>query len=213
MKKPLIFVGVTEEYLAELESAFGSEFFFTHERECDDYIYTAEKLCILTGKALHSKRNHINSFKNNYSDWSLKPLEKAHISLCLDIMERWKQTHSERDNIVEDEAIRFAFQNFDALNMQGDILFSIGMHVAFTFGERLCKDTFVIHFEKALTDIDGAYAMINREFVCYITESFSDIRYINREEDMGIQNLRKAKESYVPCFTVKKYTLVWRCQK
>lgn len=213
LKKPLVLVGVLEKYLQEIKETFRDEFTFRHERSYDDYIYSAEKLLTLSGKALHGKRNHINNFESNYPDWSFVPLEKTQIPLCLEIMEKWEQIHGEHRSDAENEAIRFAFRNFDTLNMPGGILFANGTPAAFTFGERLCKDTFVVHFEKALTNINGAYAMINREFVRYITELFPEIKYINREEDMDIENLRKAKESYEPDFMVKKYTLVWEQQK
>lgn len=212
LNKPLVLVGVTEEYLPKIEAEFSGEFTAVHETAYDDYVYSAQKLRALSGRALSSKRNHINNFESAYPDWKFEPLSKAHIPLCLEITEKWRKAHTETGNTNEENAIRFAFQNFDKLNMTGGVLFTGSKHIAFTLGERLCSDTFVVHFEKSDGDINGAYTMINREFVRFITELYPDIKYINREEDMGLENLRKAKESYHPDFMVKKYRLIQRRQ-
>ena len=73
--------------------------------------------------------------------------------------------------------------------------------VALTLGERLSNDTFDIHFEKAFADVDGAYPMINQQFIIH---ELSDYTYVNREEDMGVEGLRRAKESYRPAYMAEK---------
>ena len=73
--------------------------------------------------------------------------------------------------------------------------------VAFTMGEPICSDTFVVHIEKAFPDVQGAYPMINQQFVEHECMQY---KYVNREEDIGEEGLRKAKRSYRPVFMVEK---------
>ena len=96
------------------------------------------------------------------------------------------------------------------MGVEGGLLRSAGKVIAFTVGEVLNSNTYNVHFEKAFAEIQGAYAMINREFVKYIMQIHPEIEYINREEDLGLESLRKAKQSYYPDLMVEKYTAVWR---
>ena len=208
IKKPLAIGGITENYVPVLEKLFPGEFDIERDRRYDDYVYDAEKLATLTGKALHAKRNHINSFENTYNDWRFEPLRKEYIHMCEDVLEDWiyaDPEHVERDIFDEKDTLLRGLREFDQLGMLGGVLFAGGKPVAFTLGERLCDDTFVVHFEKAVADIRGAYPMINREFVRYIMSQIPEIKYINREDDMGLENMRKAKESYHPVMMVEKY--------
>ena len=102
----------------------------------------------------------------------------------------------------ERRALIYALHNFDALGLTGGILHVEGKIAAFTFGMPINQDTFGVHVEKADTRIDGAYAMINYEFANHIPEQYI---YINREEDLGIEGLRKAKLSYQPAIILEKY--------
>lgn len=210
--KPLIIFGLTENYVPLLNKLFPGDFIISRERRFDDYVYSAEKLSTLAGKALHAKRNHINSFESTYRSWRFEPLKKEHVPLCIDLMDQWREAnpeHVERDVYDERDTLLRGLREFDALGMVGGILWADGTPVAFTMGELLCGDTFVVHFEKAMADIRGAYPMVNREFVRYITRLFPEVKYINREDDMGLENMRKAKESYKPVLMVEKYTAVW----
>ena len=90
--------------------------------------------------------------------------------------------------------------------MVGGVLFANGKPAAFTAGERLGSDTIDVHFEKALDDLPGAYPMIAREFARQLQAGLPEIRYLNREEDMGLPGLRKAKEEWYPMFLIEKYT-------
>jgi len=211
--KPFKLFGVSNTHVPLLEKLFPDKFEIIRERRYDDYIYSAEKLSTLSGKALHSKRNHINSFENTYKDWRFEPLKRDNLHLCETLMEQWRDAdpeHVDGDVFDEYDALMLALNQFKELDMRGGLLWAGGQPVAFTLGEWLCKDTFVVHFEKARADIRGAYPMINREFVRYIRELYPEIEYINREDDMGLENLRKAKESYKPIMMVEKYTAVWK---
>ena len=90
---------------------------------------------------------------------------------------------------------------FKELELTGGILRVDGQIVAFTIGEPICSDTFVVHIEKAFPDVQGAYTMINQQFV---EHECMDYKYVNREEDTGDEGLRKAKRSYRPVFMVEK---------
>jgi len=114
-----------------------------------------------------------------------------------------------RSYYEERQALSRVFADFPKLGLEGGLLRSGGRVIAYTLGERLTHDTYVLHFEKAFSEIQGAYAMINRENVKQILSLYPDIVYINREEDLGIEGLRKAKESYYPEFMEEKYSTVW----
>ena len=90
---------------------------------------------------------------------------------------------------------------YKELGLKGGVLKDEGRIVAFTVGEPLCEDTFVVHIEKAFPDVEGAYPMINQQFVQH---ECMEYQYVNREEDTGAEGLRKAKLSYRPVFLVEK---------
>jgi Uncharacterized conserved protein len=209
---PFSLMGVTEEHRQELEVLYPGKFEFMEDRDHADYIYLAEKLATLSGKKLHGKRNHINRFIED-GNWSFEPMSSESAVECLAMLDTW--TLESRDVLdvglsAEHHAIQQAVEFFDALEMEGGILRRDGRLIAFTMGEKINSDTFNIHFEKAYPDIQGAYPMINREFVRHIMEKHPEIVYINREDDMGIENLRQAKMSYHPEFLVKKFAAVWK---
>ena len=209
---PLRIRGVTTEHRQALEDLFPGRFEFRVERDQFDYIYAAEKLASLSGKKLHGKRNHINRFLQTY-DWSFEPLTPALIPVCMDMLHVWIQENSAKVGYglgAEHNAIVRGFSHFEDLGLEGGVLRVNGKVVAFTMGEQISADTFDVHFEKALTEIEGAYPMVNREFVRLILERHPNIQYINREDDMGIENLRTAKLSYYPEFLVEKHTAFWR---
>ena len=211
--KPLIIYGANSNHLPIIEKLFPDELKIVRERRFDDYVYSAEKLATLSGKALHSKRNHINSFENTYKDWRFEPICRKHIPLCLELLNKWREAdpdHVEQDVFDEYRALKLALENFAELDLLGGVLWAGDEIVAFTLGEKLCDDTVVVHFEKARADIRGAYPMINREFVRHILKLYPETVYINREDDMGMENLRKAKESYKPVMMVEKYTAIWK---
>ena len=207
---PFVLRGVTREHLPLLPELFPNRYAVESERPLWDYIYSAEKLDTLAGKKLHGKRNHINRFEAE-NDWSFSPLAHSDFSDCILLLDQWNSENPEDLDIgASDEyaAIRRAFESYDALGMEGGILRVSGKPVAFTLGEPVCEHTFVVHFEKAYADLNGAYPMVNREFVRYIRQKYPSVLWINREDDMGHESLRQAKESYHPDHMVEKYTVV-----
>lgn len=172
-----------------------------------DYVYTVEKLSTLRGKKLHGKRNHIARFMDD-GDWRYERMTKDDMDECRKMAERWTSLRSDKWNDEMEQEIHVlevAFSHFDELGLVGGILYKNEEMVAFTIGERLNSDTFVVHFEKAFPDLQGAYPMINQQFVLHEAQDFS---YVNREEDTGDLGLRKAKLSYQPDILLKKYHAV-----
>lgn len=203
--------GVEEYGREQLERLFPGKFAFTEDRELDDYIYSAEKLDTLSGKKLHAKRNYVNRFCAG-REWRFRALEREDFPECLKLLRLWRSEGKEHDDYASGEhaAIVRAFEYYNELELVGGALFDEGALIAFTVGERISADTADVHFEKADAEIDGAYAMINREFVRLLRSRWPDIEYINREEDMGLENLRRSKLSYHPEYLLRKFTAVWR---
>ena len=207
---PLTLRGVTREHLPLLDELYGGRYTAEPDRDYWDYLYTVEKLADLKGKKLHGKRNHINRFLEE-NDWRFEPMEARHFPHCQTLLDMWMAScgEDEQDGIFDEyEAIRKAFRHFDDLGLCGGVLYSGDTLIAFTIGEPICEHTFDVHFEKAMSLIQGSYPMINREFVRYIREKYPKIQWINREDDTGRLSLRKSKESYYPDRMVEKYTVV-----
>lgn len=202
--QPLYMTGLYEKDRDDLLSMFPGQFIFRENRDDEDYIYTYEKLARLSGKKLHGKRNHIARFMDG-DDWHYEKITKENIGQCREMSVRWKISNNERWN-EEMEAefcvLQKAFEYFDILGLRGGLLIKQGKIVAFSIGEPLNADTFVVHFEKAFSDVQGSYPMMNRQFVLNECEGY---KYINREEDAGEPGLRKAKLSYYPDILLKKF--------
>ena len=196
--------GICEEAKAELESCFPGKFHFAEDRDNFDYIYTSESLITLAGIKLHAKRNHINQFK--LGNWSFEKITPENQQECLEMNRLWcEENGCSEDPSKQKEvcAVARAFRHYDRLGLVGGMLRLDGKVVAYTLGEPLNSDTFVVHFEKAFAGVRGAYPMVNNQFV---ENCAADFRYINREEDMGIEGLRRAKLSYQPEILLVKYT-------
>lgn len=206
---PFVLRGVTKEHLPALQALYPG-LSVESERPLWDYIYSAEKLQTLSGKHLHGKRGHIHRFEAEY-DWRFDPMTEADFPECLALLDRWiSENPEDLEAGAADErmAIERSFESFGPLGLTGGVLRVSGGLAAFTLGEPVCAHTFVVHFEKARSDINGAYPMVNREFVRLIRERYPEIRWINREDDMGLDSLRRSKESYHPDHMVEKYTVV-----
>lgn len=204
-QKPFCMLGACDSMREELERLMPGEFQFTTHRDYADYIYLHSDLATLKGKRFQAKRNHINRFRNSYPNYEYLTITPEHLSECLDLEAKWcKQNDCDQQEGTGNErrALEYALHHFEALGLTGGILRVNGQIVAFTFGMPINRETFGIHVEKADTTIDGAYAMINYEFANRIPDQYI---YLNREEDLGIEGLRKAKLSYHPELILEKY--------
>ncbi len=202
-----IFYALTKDNIALLDSIYPGYFTYKPVRDAYDYVYLIDKMVSLSGKKLHAKRNHINYFLKNHQ-WSFEPITPDNIDECKQMNEEWckQENCSDEDGLKRENcATRRYFKYYDDLGVEGGIIRAEGKVIAFTIGELLNTDTYIIHLEKAFKNIQGAYQMINREFASHIKEKYPDLIWINREEDMGYAGLRKAKESYYPDKMVEKF--------
>lgn len=206
---PFQIKGITEKQLSQMKEWFPEEYDYKLRRDDSDYIYTTEKLTKLAGKKLHGKRNHIARFKD-CEDWGYYEITKDNIKECFEMSIEWCQLHGcgkDSDLSKEFAAVEQAFMHFDELGLKGGFVRREGKIVAYTIGEPLSSDTFVVHIEKAFPEIQGAYPIINQQFVEHTCQ---DYMYVNREEDTGEEGLRKAKLSYKPDLLLDKYEAVLR---
>ena len=195
---------VTRKKFELLESLFPGKYEIEYDRDVADYVYETEKMISLAGKKLHAKRNHINKFKENNPDWSYEPLTMDNLEECLHMAEQWKHMNlcdEKGEKHAEFCVTKRALKQFQELGLKGGILRDGNRIVAFTLGEELNREMFVIHIEKAFADVQGAYPMINQQFLIH---EASNYLYVNREEDTGAEGLRKAKLSYYPAFLQEK---------
>lgn len=199
------FFGVCESGVEFLKKHYPSKFEFSENRDMSDYIYTKESLAELKGKKLSSKRNHINRFVENNPDWSFEKINEENIELVKKMHDEWRDTMDmeEKSGLYEEGvAVKKALEYYNELELSGGLIKANGRVIAFSIGDRLNDKCFLVHIEKAFHDIQGAYPMINKQFVI---NCCSDYELINREEDAGNEGLRKAKLSYNPYIILKKY--------
>ncbi len=201
---PFILYNVTPEMFAQLDGWYPGRFTVEYNRDVADYVYESEKLASLAGKKLHGKRNHINKFKALYPDWTYEALSDDNVEDCFQMALKWRNQNGCEDDPDKNAEMCVTLNSlrlYKELGLRGGVLKIGGKIVAFTLGEPLCEDTFVVHIEKAFPDVEGAYPMINQQFVQH---ECTDYKYVNREEDTGAEGLRKAKLSYRPVFLEEK---------
>lgn len=200
---------INKEVVEYLQSVYGNRFEYIEERNNFDYIYDGESLRTLSGRKNQKKRNHLNSFVKEYGDRvEYKKLEEADFDECINLLKEWSKDKEESIELdSEFKAIKRIFKNYEKLK---DTLKISGIYIdskleAFSIGEMLNDNMAVIHVEKANADIRGLYPYINQQF---LLNEFSDVEFVNREEDLGIEGLRKAKLSYHPVKFAEKYTVI-----
>ena len=147
----------------------------------------------------------MDKFKKVYDgNWSYETMSKENLEECFQMGLKWRNDNGCEEDYEKNAEICVtlnALRLFEELDLVGGVLKVHGEVVAFTIGEPVTKDTFVVHIEKAFADVEGAYPMINQQFVSHECMEYT---YINREEDTGAEGLRKAKLSYRPVFLVEK---------
>ena len=204
---PCRFTSLNQADMELLEAYYPGKFRFRCDRSDFDYVYSIDDLADLKGRKFQKKRNHVNRFEATYPDWRVEALNQTTMDDAKALVEHWftyKQEDPEMDMGLEKLALRRAFEQFDALGLEGLVLYADGGPAAVTLGSRLSPDTFDVHFEKAREDIQGAYGAINRAFARHLREKYPELQYLNREDDLGLPGLRKAKLSYNPAFLVEK---------
>ena len=204
--------GLTSAECEELEALFPGKFRIHCDRNSFDYIYNIDELPDLKGRKFQRKRNHANKFRASHPDFTLLPLDAATVDTASRMISQWYEDRLAEDPTgdyhIEKTAIRRALHNLDRLQMEGLLLMEGTDVLAVTLGAPLSEDIFDVNFEKARSDVDGAYTVINQEFARYLREKYPRLKYLNREDDLGLEGLRKAKESYCPDHMVEK---CWAC--
>lgn len=205
--------GINQEIADIIKINYKEKFIYEKERDLFEYIYDAESLRTLSGRKNKKKRNHVNTFLNLYKNrYEYKLLEKENFEECLELIDRWEQNkeniessgHKELDEEIL--SIKEVFENYEKLK---DNVKIAGVYIdnkleAFTIGEKINENIALIHIEKANQNIKGLYQYINQQF---LLNEFPNVKYVNREEDLGLDGLREAKLSYHPCKFIEKYSI------
>lgn len=190
-----------------IEAAFPGRYKVVYIRDNADYIYQAADLANFAGKRYHSKKNHVNEFMRAYPDWCYEPITDENTDACIEMIKAWCVANhccSDKSKAAEVCVVIKGLQNRVALGLSGGVLRAHGRIVALALGERM-GDTLIEHFEKAFSDVPGAYPMICQQFV---RNEAGDAVFVNREDDMGVEGLRRSKKSYRPAFLANKGLLI-----
>lgn len=178
------------------------------DRNNCDYVYLREDLSNLSGRKYHGPKNHVNRFIKDHPDYTYEEINANNMDECLAYGKKWcaERANTDESIMYESEAIEEAFQSFGPLQLRGGLIRYGGKVQAFSFGEKMLGSNMaVIHVEKADHTVNGLFNIINRDFV---RNTWNDVQYINREEDMGKSGLRTAKEALNPVFLVNKYNII-----
>jgi hypothetical protein len=193
-----------ERTVSEIEGVQG----FTVEptRDHFDYVYLRDELVNLAGNKYRSKRNHINQLLRTYS-YQYSDLAPDHIQDCIELQEKWcilRRCEDDMNLLGEWDAVKEILSSYESLDVQGGVVTIENKVMAFTIGQMLNDNTAVVHIEKADPEIPGLYPVINQQFC---ENNWKDVRFINREQDLGMPGLREAKLSYYPDHMVKKFRI------
>jgi len=206
--KKIKFVCLNKNQSKILKEIFGEKIKINKNRDGFDYIYSLEKLSSLSGRKYHSKKNHFNSFKNKYN-FIFEKINENNIGDCISFAREWYGENEATPTLLrEQKALECAFENYFKLNLIGAIIKVENKIIAFCIGEEMYnKNIFCTHFEKADYNFQGAYTAINKLFSEFL---FKDFKLVNREDDAGVEGLRKAKLSYHPEILLEKYYAEFR---
>lgn len=205
----LQFAFVTEEQKEVLENAMPARFCYSSDAGDSDYIYLRSELASLSGKAFHKKKNHFSKFVRTYPDYKYYEIGACNIYDAQKVADAWYYEHLQDEDasqLAEYKAIKEALDNFEELGLIGGIIYVNDSPCAMIIASKINENTVDVHFEKAVGEyaLNGGYAAINKLF----SEKLDGVTWLNREEDIGIEGLRKAKLSYRPKIMLKKYSAV-----
>lgn len=200
-------IGLTDQGREAIRRMHAGLFAFESYRALEDYIYNADDLRNLPGRRYQSKRNHINRFLAEYPDFRYEELTPDRFEECMQLEREWRRARpgNTSELCAEQRAMQRAFDHFEPLGLRGGCIHVGGKLVAFTYGSAVNEHTFDTHVEKADTDYEGAFTVINKLFAEHLPARFTRI---NREEDLGIEGLRRSKLSYHPATILHKYTAI-----
>jgi uncharacterized protein len=199
----LFYIGCSS--IKELEqSEWNNKLYLFNDRASADYIYDRETLEQLRGSKLQPKRNHVNKFEKSY-EFRTEQLAKKHYEEVEIMLDDWvgeKQETATGTIAHERQVVEEAFQHFDELGLIGLMLYANDKPAAFTFGAPINHNTFDVMVEKGETEYEGVFAAVNKYFVQSLPDQFT---LINREEDLGLEGLRRSKLSYQPTRILDKW--------
>lgn len=209
---PCRLTSLTHEDCDLLESLYPDKFRIHHDRNSFDYIYNIEDLATLKGKKFQKKRNHLNKFKQLHPAFRTAPITEENIPMVEDLLNRWYKQRLEADPsadfYMEQVAISRALRHWQELDMEGLVLMDGEDILAMTMGSHLANNTFDVQFEKAIDET--AYVAMCSSFAGHLMEKYPHLQYLNREDDLGIEGLRKSKLAYNPVTMIEKH---WACLK
>ena len=201
LRTPLRLYGLSAEWREFLGQNYPQEFAFDAPRALCDYIYRTDDLAQLQGRRYQPKRNHLNHFVARH-DWRVEPLSRANIKDCIALNDKWLSGREVGESeLAEQCSLQRALDNLEELGLRGLVLYAEDRAVAFSYGTPITRTTFCTHIEKYDTEVQGAATMINRLMAQSLEEEFE---FINREDDLGLEGLRRAKLSYYPTILLDK---------
>ncbi|KGM43237.1 hypothetical protein S1OALGB6SA_1114 [Olavius algarvensis spirochete endosymbiont] len=186
---------------AWLECFDENEFIISSNPDDTDYLYTTEKFKTYPGKSMHKKKNLLNQFLNN-NESQLIPLSSDMKSHAKEILEQWQKDSPQKFYQNDFSQCAEAIEKYQTLNLTSALAYANGKPIGLIIGEPLNKDTFVIHFAKANTEVKGVYQYLFSQFA---RDFCPDYQYMNLEQDLGNASLRKTKISYRPDLMVQKF--------
>lgn len=201
--RPLHFCALTQEQLDILLQRYGDSFCWTEDRGDADYLYLRKRLAELPGSAYHQKRNHIARFEKEHPSWQFSLLSQDNAEDALHVARAWLESQNEKSPALlhEGKAIDHALQHRTELGLTGGLIYVEGKPVAMSLASSITRDVADIHYEKCHPDFRDAYPVINRELARRLSSP-----YVNREEDLNIPGLRKAKLSYHPYKIIPRFS-------
>ena len=199
---PLRLFGLDSSWVKSINDLYTDQFAVYASPSNADYIYLADDLATLPGRKYQPKRNHINRFTQRYN-FRLERISESNLEDCRQLNTLWCNQKGVKSSDPEQKALSRALSEFRALNLRGWILYADNTPAAFAIGSQINHDTFCIHIEKSDINFDGASAMINNLVAVEISKEY---KYINREDDLGIAGLRRAKQSYHPTIMLTKHS-------
>ena len=206
---PCCITGLSRDNVEMLDQLYPGKWRIQCDRSGFDYVYNIDDLADLKGRKFQKKRNHLNRFRSLCPNWRTETLTPANMEAVKEMAAKWYEARlahdPQADFHLEQRALRRALDRFEMLDLEGMVLYDADRVIAFSIASQLSADTMDVHFEKALEDVDGAYTAINQAFAQHLRDKYLHIRYLDREEDMGLEGLRKAKLSYCPDHLMEKY--------
>jgi hypothetical protein len=207
-KLKLMLSAVPEEALAPINAVYPFRSFRLDN--WSDYLYEAEKLATLSGKAYNKKRNHVNKFMQTYPDFVFEEINESNLPETISFFQYFNSQYEKKSPLFHNEAkmTEYVLNHYNRFNFIGALIKIDNKVAGFTIGEILA-DTLYTHIEKASRDYEGIYETLGMNFAKHVIESYPDVKYLNKEDDAGDEGLRKSKLSYHPFSLLARYNLIY----